>query len=184
MSRLARAWNSPAAAWAAALVLVAGLYASLPWGPEAVRMLRRARILEPVILLVLGLAVVLLGALLLRCARRVGPRAALLAVLALPLGMAVDRLAQWPQERVHLVLYSLVGVAWLRATLRTFPSLPRAYLAAALLGVACGWGDEIVQGWLPNRRFDERDILVNSLSVLLGLYAAAALQGHLGGRRR
>lgn len=94
------------------------------------------------------------------------------------------------QERIHLLEYGALGGLCYAALLErwkvegTVPpaeTRPRwqrwpAAWAVLLAGLA-GWGDEIVQALLPNRKYDLRDVLTNA-------EAAAVLVLVLAARRR
>jgi hypothetical protein len=82
------------------------------------------------------------------------------------LGIAVS--LSLPEERVHLVEYGLLGwmLAW---ALAGGGGWPRWWLAGVALVWGIGWGDEIIQGILPNRVYDVRDILLNGFSGTAGL---------------
>jgi multisubunit Na+/H+ antiporter MnhG subunit len=75
-----------------------------------------------------------------------------------------------PEERIHLIEYGLLGVLFARA-LAADPATGRrrVFLLALLLGSAAGLIDELIQGILPNRYGDVRDVIFNAASVLLGL---------------
>jgi len=87
------------------------------------------------------------------------------------------------QERLHLVEYGLVallfaaalsarlGAAGLPAQAVARRAMPLAFAATALAGLL----DEVVQGVLPNRRFDLRDLALDALAGALALAAAGAL---------
>jgi VanZ family protein len=81
------------------------------------------------------------------------------------LGIAVS--LRLPEERVHLVEYGLLGwmLAWALAGGGGWPRT----LAGVALVWGIGWGDEIIQGILPNRVYDVRDILLNGFSGMAGL---------------
>jgi hypothetical protein len=75
-----------------------------------------------------------------------------------------------PEERIHLVEYGILGILFARA----LASDPRAgrgrvFLLALVLGAAAGLVDELIQGILPSRYGDPRDVAFNAVSVLLGL---------------
>jgi VanZ family protein len=85
---------------------------------------------------------------------------------------AVGALIAWksqtPEERLHLVEYGMVALV-------TDLALPlgwtgwRRFLAAALITVAVGWCDELIQGLLPNRHYDLHDVLLNAESGVWAL---------------
>ena len=68
----------------------------------------------------------------------------------------------------------IVATGW-----RRFPAL-----AAGVLNAAVGWGDELVQGVLPNRVYDLRDVLLNAIAGALVVTVAATAAGCGRGRRR
>ena len=48
-------------------------------------------------------------------------------------------------------------------------------MAAALIGTAIGWGDELVQAILPNRVYDLRDVAMNAAGAVLGVRGAGGV---------
>jgi hypothetical protein len=94
-----------------------------------------------------------------------------------------------PQERLHLVEYG--GLALLlraafaeRRKAAGLPPSARAEIVRALgASIAVGWVDEIVQGILPNRQYDLRDVGFNALAAAMALATAAALESARRGRR-
>lgn len=88
------------------------------------------------------------------------------------------------QERLHLVEYGALALIFAAAFAAQQGAAPgprqaggarRAALFAFLATAAAGTLDEILQGVLPNRQFDVRDLLLNALSGALALGAAGAL---------
>jgi VanZ family protein len=45
-----------------------------------------------------------------------------------------------------------------------------------LLAVAIGWGEELIQRFVPGRVYDLRDVAANALGALLGLLVLVALR--------
>jgi len=78
-------------------------------------------------------------------------------------------LVNFPEERIHLVEYGLLGLmlGWAFQGSSRWPDLWP--LAVALAWMA-GWGDELIQAVLPNRVYDIRDIVLNGLAGMAGLY--------------
>jgi len=76
--------------------------------------------------------------------------------------------ARMPEERMHLIEYGLLGwlIGWSLEGCRM--TVGRVCLAITL-GWSIGLGDEIIQYFLPNRVYDLRDVILNGLSVTLGL---------------
>jgi hypothetical protein len=86
------------------------------------------------------------------------------------------------QERLHLLEYGLLALGF-RAALearrrRGAPTGGAAGVAAGawLLTALAGWLDEGIQGLLPNRVYDLRDVGFNALAGALALASAAALE--------
>jgi len=74
------------------------------------------------------------------------------------------------------IQYGALGALFYAALLERWPrprpaGAPRWQrfrgLFAAALAAAAGWGDEVVQGILPNRVYDLRDVVLNALSGAL-----------------
>ena len=105
---------------------------------------------------------------------------AALVVLAAAIGAMVLGLSI-PEERVHFVEY---GVLALLARYALASHLPpaRQYPGALLLATVAGWLDEVIQGLLPDRVYDLRDVVVNSVAALLALAGDEALHNRLGWR--
>ncbi len=89
------------------------------------------------------------------------------------------------QERVHLFEYGAVALLFERALTVSRSERCKnssgswraldAGAAALGLGALVGIADELVQGALPNRQFDLRDIGLNSLAVATALIASVVL---------
>jgi len=82
------------------------------------------------------------------------------------------------QERVHLLEYGVVAllvVAALeaRSAAGGAPASARPAVAAAALTTAIGWLDEGLQGLLPNRFYDLRDVALNAAAGVMALAALA-----------
>ncbi len=87
-----------------------------------------------------------------------------------------------PQERLHLVEYGALALLLRSAYVESVRARPRAGSAPNIdiwtLGTATaiGWLDEAVQGILPNRQYDLRDVGFNALAAALALGTAALLR--------
>jgi len=86
------------------------------------------------------------------------------------------------QERLHLLEYGVLALGF-RAALEARRrrgalggSAGRAAVGAWLLTALAGWLDEGIQGLLPNRIYDLRDVGFNALAGALALASAAALE--------
>jgi hypothetical protein len=78
--------------------------------------------------------------------------------------IAIYNVSPYPRERIHLLEYSILG--WLSYWAGGWKAIPYVVLVSIL--------DEIVQGQIPGRVFDFRDIYFNLISsgigILLGNY--------------
>ncbi len=83
-----------------------------------------------------------------------------------------------PEEEVHFLEYGLVGILFIRALRFHFDSYWKTFFTALLLASLAGWIDELIQGLLPNRHYDVKDIVLNAVSALLGLCIFTLFQGH------
>lgn len=109
-----------------------------------------------------------------------------LVLAAAALGYAaVFPLALAPEERIHLLEYGLLGALLYLALLERrsvqgasqgSPGLLERFpgIAAFLIASAAGWVDEIIQGILPSRYYDLRDVGFNSFAAALAIAAMAA----------
>jgi hypothetical protein len=85
------------------------------------------------------------------------------------------------QERIHLAEYGVVallaiGALEARAAAGGAFDAVRPAIAAAALTAAVGWLDEGIQGLLPNRYYDLRDVALNAASGALALGALELLR--------
>lgn len=80
-----------------------------------------------------------------------------------------------PEERIHLIQYGVLACLLFRALRLNLPPLP-AYVGAFLLTSLLGWTDEGIQHLLPNRYFEWKDCILNSVSAGLGLLLWSSLQ--------
>jgi hypothetical protein len=78
-----------------------------------------------------------------------------------------------PEERIHFVEYGILAFFLFRALRIDLPLVP-SFVWAFVIASLIGWGDEGIQYLLPNRYYDNRDVLLNSISALLGLFFTAA----------
>lgn len=164
-------------AWGVLALYVVVLYALLPYGPRiglgALRTSVGAWILGPG-LVVAGIVV---GVALLVVLWRRGAPAwsyAALVLVAVCYALVFTSLRAARLERTHLPQYGIAAwLAWRAVTPHVRGSLA-GYVAAALIGTAIGWGDELVQAILPNRVYDLRDVALNAAGSVLGVVVLAA----------
>lgn len=149
----------------------------------------RARSLLRITIVALFLlcAAVVVGAL----ARSRAPLAAWLVVtLAGTVYASLALAMEVPQERLHLVEYGalalLLRAAIAESVLRRPAGRRVSNVDVWALGAstAIGWLDEGVQGILPNRIYDLRDVAFNALAAALALTAGAAVRKAMRGTKR
>ena len=87
----------------------------------------------------------------------------LLGVLLVTIILNLDR----PEERIHFVEYGLLGFLFVKAFSSTYV---RTFTFSALLVTLIGSVDELIQWFLPNRVGDLRDVLMNAVGGLLGVW--------------
>ena len=78
--------------------------------------------------------------------------------------------AQHAREKIHMIEYGLLGIMLynaLKIDLGRFDI--KLYLLGAFICALVGYVDELIQGVLPNRVFDRRDIFMNAVSGILPL---------------
>ncbi len=162
--------------WLSALAVVVGIYSTLGLARTLAEELRDRELLDTAFVigvLLLGVTVVTLGLKMRPGGAEIGVALGVAAVYL----MVFARMAI-PEERTHLIEYSLVAVLVYEALTERagqghhVPVAPLlAILAASLLGVL----DEGIQAVLPSRVFDPIDILFNVLAGVMGVAASGAL---------
>ena len=75
-----------------------------------------------------------------------------------------------PVERIHFIEYGLLSFVLFRS-FRHFLKVPWNYGAAIMATIGIGVVDELLQGILPNRVYDPRDIWINVWAGGLGMVA-------------
>lgn len=99
---------------------------------------------------------------------RVGSVASLAAIAAL-YAFFMKTLATFPVERFHLIEYGLLGyMAGKRLSAPGRESGRGGWLAVAAVAAAAGFVDEVIQGFIPLRYYDNRDVLINIISGIMG----------------
>ncbi len=95
------------------------------------------------------------------------PQYAVLAAVAGVVGVTI-RWLEVPANIIHFLQYGPLTVLWFEV-LRFRRRGPRLYLWTLLLVFTIGVGDELLQSWMPDRRFDPMDIGLNALAAALTL---------------
>jgi len=96
-----------------------------------------------------------------------------------------------PEERLHFIEYGVMGIliyaalserrrsrlaAPARGWTRIFDPVRWPAISAFMLTTLLGWGDEVIQGILPNRYYDLRDLVFNALGGLMAVLTVSALR--------
>jgi VanZ family protein len=154
--------------WIIAVLYVAFIYATLNVAPAPLRFLRSLNLLR---LTLTAVYLAGLGYLMIRLLRHPKYTAwrMILLVGVWALYPLFARFTTSPEEQLHFFEYGLVGVLFARALRADGPRTRMTYIGAGALGTLAGWLDEVLQGLLPNRHYDVRDIALNAVSVALGL---------------
>lgn len=160
--------RSPAKRWGLVAAYALFIYSTLPLGLPARDFFRNSVGLENLIYAIGFACAALVVYFNLNSIRRWGAVSAiwfftLLAVFAL----FISSLEQ-PVERLHLIEYAVMGWLSHRAA-RLRHDRWRSYALAALVTVSLGWLDEAIQFWIPDRVYDNRDVLLNGAGGALGL---------------
>lgn len=154
--------------------MVAGWTAGLMAGAATLRPVAEALRARGLLLPLVVLALVLSAALAFRLLRREGGDAEVVPwvplLLVLPAGAWLSTAWALPEERIHLAAYAPLGIlAWRAVERRLVPAL--------LLCWTIGAADEALQGFLPGRTFDPRDVAANAVAATAGLALARGGRG-------
>ena len=154
--------------WAALAIVLVAIYATLGQAPAIAAGLRERGDFTATLVLVSLWSLVVISVWFLR--RRPGR-----AELAVGLGILIVYLMAWIrigagtlEERTHLFEYSLVAALVHEALLerrRNGRRVPVPALLAWIVSVLLGWLDEGIQALLPNRVYDNMDVLFNTLAA-------------------
>jgi VanZ family protein len=103
---------------------------------------------------------------------RLGWKALLHIAVPLALILTVASQLPIPEERFHFLQYGLLGILVLKTTRgETWLQLAMVSLFVVIVGM----GDELIQWWLPNRVGDFRDVEMNSLAGVMGVWIGKSL---------
>jgi VanZ family protein len=89
---------------------------------------------------------------------------------------------QMPEEKIHFIEYGVVAMLARLSTPERW-SEGRRFAVSFLFVVAAGWMDEIIQGILPNRVYDLRDVGFNAAAGLIALILIASIRAITRSRR-
>ena len=98
-----------------------------------------------------------------------------LMVLASAYLLIIWKLSQFPIERIHLIQYGLVGLLAHRA-IQNHTVEPGCTLLSVFVTLNIGLVDELIQGLLPGRVYDTKDVIINTIAGLLGMLTASLIK--------
>ncbi len=163
--------------WLWALALVIAIYATLGLAGTLVDVLRDRGLLDASF--GFGLLVVVAVIIGSGIRRKPGKREFWVAAGVVAVyGFVILRMGIGPEERTHLIEYSIVSVLVYQALLerrRNGRDVWHPALLAIVLASVAGVIDELIQAVLPNRVFDIRDIGFNLLAALMAVVGSAAV---------
>lgn len=158
-------------------IVLVGIYATLGRVPAIAAALRARNELRDMLFFVLFVVLVVVAILFIR--RRPGR-----AEIAVGIGILVIYLTAWLrigtlEERTHLFEYGLVAALVHEALLERQANgrqVPAPALLALVISALLGWLDEGIQSILPNRVYDMRDVLFNTVAAAMVIGARWALE--------
>ena len=163
--------------WVWALALVAAIYSTLGLAGTLAVQLREHRLATVAFFLLMALTVAAIVGSGLK--RRPGARDVWVALgVAAVLGMTALRMGVTPEERTHLMEYSVVAVLIYQALCERAENgrrVPAPAVLALVATVAVGWLDEGVQAALPNRVYDNLDVFRNTVAAVVGIVTSVAI---------
>ncbi len=178
--------------WLWALAVIVAIYSTLGLAGALAEVLREHRLLPPLFFFLMFLTVAAIVGSGLK--RRPGRRDVWIALgVTAVYGMAALRMGVTPEERTHLMEYSIVAVLIyqaLRERVSNDRRVPVPALLALVVTVLVGWLDEGIQAVLPNRVYDNFDVFSNAVAATIGIVTSvvvawlnAALDRRRGGAR-
>ena len=175
--------------WTALVIVLAAIYATLAHVPAIAAMLRERNQLTGSMFVGSLVALVVITIFFIR--GRPGR-----AEIAVAVGILIVFLTAWlrisiatPEERTHLFEYSLVAALVHEALLERRDNgrrVPAPAILALFISVVLGWLDEGIQSLLPNRVYDNIDVLFNALAatIIIGArWTLAFVRRWVGARR-
>lgn len=169
-----------------ALAVVVAIYSTLGLAGSLAEVLRERNLLSAAVLVLMVLTVAAIVGSGLK--RRPGRREAWVALgVTAVYAMAVVRMGGSPEERTHLFEYGIVAVLVYRALCERSQNGRRVRVPAVLalvMTVLLGWLDEGIQALLPNRVYDNLDVVRNSVAALTGIVGSMVMSWVTAGSER
>ncbi len=157
--------------WLWALAVVVAIYSTLGLAGTLAEVLRERNLLPPALLVLMFVTVAAIVGSGLK--RRPGRREVWVALgVTAVYGMAVLRMGGSIEERTHLFEYGIVAVLIYQALserARHGRRVPAPAVLALVATVALGWIDEGLQALIPNRVYDNFDVVRNTVAALIGI---------------
>ena len=167
--------------WFALATVLVGIYATMGQIPSIAEVLRARSDLTDDIFFALFVALVIVAVVFIR-------KRPSYAEIAVGVGILIVYSTAWLRvgtlaERTHLFEYGLVAALVHEALLERKSNgrqVPAPAVLALFISVLLGWFDEGIQTLLPNRVYDNIDVLFNSIAALMiiGARWLLALVGH------
>lgn len=155
--------------WALAFIWIAIIYSTLYFVRPICEFLKGAIpfaiVMNAMIIVVLGAFLIVIGRKLLASKSFLNYALILIALLGYGYGLVS---IEYPEEKLHFIQYGFLSLLIFRALIADFPRAA-SYGLALLLTSFFGWVDEIIQGILPNRYYQNTDVILNMFSGALGL---------------
>lgn len=171
--------------WFCALAVVVAIYSTLGLAGSLAEVLRERDLLPAAVLFFMVLTVAAIVGSGLK--RRPGRREVWVALgVTAVYAMAVIRMGGSPEERTHLFEYGVVAALIYQALSersRNGRRVPAPAAVALVATVLLGWLDEGIQALLPNRVYDNLDVVRNTTAAVIGI-AGSAAAARVSGRSR
>lgn len=163
--------------WLWAVAVVAAIYSTLGLAGTLAARLRENNLMTAAffVLMILTVATIIGSGL----KRRPGRRELWVGLgLTAVYGMAVLRMGVSPEERTHLFEYGVVAVLIyqaLRERAQNGGRVPVPPLLALVVTALLGWLDEGIQALLPNRVYDDFDVMSNAIAATIGIVGSVTI---------
>lgn len=154
--------------WFALVVVLVGIYATIGQVPAIAEVLRERSDLTDNIFFALFIAMVIVAVIFIR-------KRPSYTEIAVGIGIVIIYSTAWLRietlaERSHLFEYGLVAALVHEALLERKSNgrrVPAPAILALVISILLGWLDEGIQSFLPNRVYDNMDVLFNSIAALM-----------------
>jgi hypothetical protein len=147
------------------------IYLTIPFARDIERFLRDLKILRTVVYCAVF---IFISAVAFIVIRYIGYRLFNIIILTLFIAIYLLIIKQYSimVEKIHFIEYGLLAFLVYHSLREAIPGLA-IYPVSLIIVTAIGWGDELIQYFLPGRVYDKRDVFLNALSgalILILLY--------------